>query len=185
MTLSPVVIAEPKRGRDCVDRDADYTEYVTARRPALVRAAVLLGCPEPEAEDVAQGALVRCYRAWGRVRRAADPDAYVYRVLVNCLRDSRARRWTDEIPSETLPEPESDRDLAEELTRGLAVRRALLGLSADHREVLVLRYYADLSERQLAEVLGVPAGVKSRTARALAALAIDASLTGLRGERGG
>jgi RNA polymerase sigma-70 factor (sigma-E family) len=169
-----------------VDRDVDYAEYVTARRPALVRAAVLLGCPKPEAEDVAQSALVRCYGAWARVRQATDPDAYVYRILVNCLRDSRARCWTDEIPSEILPEPETGRDLAEEITRGLAVRQALLGLSRDHREVLVLRFYADLSERQVAEVLRVPAGtVKSRTARALAALASGPALTGLPGDRSG
>jgi RNA polymerase sigma factor (sigma-70 family) len=66
------------------------------------------------------------------------------------------------------------------------VRQALLGLSRDHREVLVLRFYADLSERQVAEVLRVPAGtVKSRTARALAALASGPALTGLPGDRSG
>ncbi len=66
-------------------RDEELAEYVTARRPALVRSAVLLGCPMPEAEDLVQSTLVRCHRAWGRVRQAADPDAYVYRILVNCL----------------------------------------------------------------------------------------------------
>jgi RNA polymerase sigma-70 factor (sigma-E family) len=149
----------------------DFTEYVAARRPTLVRTAVLLGCPQPDAEDVVQTALLRCYRSWRRVMRADQPEAYVYRVLVNTLRDARARPWTGELPTEQLP----DRPLAErDPTTGIAVRRALAAMTREHREVLVLRYYADLSERDTADALGVPAGtVKSRTARALAALAAD------------
>ncbi|CAI9412039.1 SigE family RNA polymerase sigma factor [Nocardioides sp. T2.26MG-1] len=149
----------------------DFSEYVAARRPTLVRTAVLLGCPQPDAEDVVQTALLRCFRSWRRVVRADQPEAYVYRILVNTLRDARARRWTGELPTEELPDvPTPDPDLA----AGLAVRQALAAMSLLHREVLVLRYYADLSERETAEVLGVaPGTVKSRTARALAALAAD------------
>ena len=61
----------------------EFEEYVAARRAALVRSAVLLGCRQPDAEDVVQTALLRCYRSWRRVQRATQPDAYVYRVLVN------------------------------------------------------------------------------------------------------
>lgn len=149
----------------------DFSEYVAARRPTLVRTAVLLGCPQPDAEDVVQTALLRCFRSWRRVVGADQPEAYVYRVLVNVLQDARARRWNGELPTEALPEqPTDDVDLA----TGLAVRRALAAMSPEHRAVLVLRYYADLSERAAADVLGVPPGtVKSRTARALAALAAD------------
>ena len=149
----------------------EFSEYVAARRPTLVRTAVLLGCPQPDAEDVVQTALLRCFRSWRRVVRADQPEAYVYRVLVNVLNDTRSRRWNGELPTEHLPErPADDTDLA----TGLAVRRALAAMSPEHREVLVLRYYADLSERDTADVLRVPPGtVKSRTARALAALAAD------------
>lgn len=149
----------------------DFSEYVAARRPTLVRTAVLLGCPQPDAEDVVQTALLRCFRSWRRVVNADQPEAYVYRVLVNVLQDARSRRWNGELPTETLPDrPAGDVDLA----TGLAVRRALAAMSPEHREVLVLRYYADLSERDTADVLGVaPGTVKSRTARALAALAAD------------
>ena len=149
----------------------EFSEYVAARRPTLVRTAVLLGCPQPDAEDVVQTALLRCFRSWRRVVRADQPDAYVYRVLVNVLHDTRSRRWNGELPTEHLPErPSNDADL----TTGLAVRRALAAMSTEHREVLVLRYYADLSERDTADVLRIPPGtVKSRTARALAALAAD------------
>jgi RNA polymerase sigma factor (sigma-70 family) len=108
------------------------------------------------------------------VQRAAQPDAYVYRVLVNTQRDARSRRWVGEVPTEQLPDPGAvDPDLA----TGLAVRRALAALTADHREVLVLRFYADLSERETADALRIPPGtVKSRTSRALAMLAAHAEL---------
>lgn len=158
----------------------DYDEYVAARRPALVRSAVLLGCTEADAEDVVQTALLRCYRSWRRVRRADQPDAYVYRVLVNVLRDARSRRWTGELATAEVPEPAPAADVAPDVVSGLAVRRALGGLSVQHREVLVLRYYVDLSEQLTADVLGVPVGtVKSRTARALGALAARQELRSL------
>ena len=94
---------------------------VVARRPELVRALVLVGCSRPQAEDQVQTALVRCYPAWPRVRCAADPDAYVYKVQFNSLKDSRARRWWGEQPTEVLPTPRSPSgDLPEEATTGLA-----------------------------------------------------------------
>lgn len=149
----------------------EFEEYVAARRSALVRSAVLLGCPRADAEDVVQTALLKCYRSWRRVQRADQPDAYVYRVLVNAFRDARARRWHGELPTAELPDGPVE---GADPTTGLAVRRALAAMSVQHREVLVLRYYADLSERETSEALGVPPGtVKSRTARALAALAAD------------
>lgn len=146
----------------------DFTTYVAERRTRLVRTAVLLGCPRGDAEDIVQAALLKCYRSWRRVARADHPDAYVHRVLVTTLADARARRWNGELPTETLPDAVDDTDP----TGGIAVRRALAALSPEHREVLVLRFYADLTERDAAAALGVAAGtVKSRTSRALAALA--------------
>lgn len=158
----------------------DFEEYVAARRPRLVRTVVLLGCPERDSEDIVQSALAKCLRSWRRVSRADNPDAYVNRVLVNTLRDARARRWNGEFPTETLPEDTADPiDL-----EGLVVRRALGTLSAEHREVLVLRFFADLSERQTAEAIHVaPGTVKSRTARAIAALSEHADIAGLARER--
>ena len=146
----------------------DFDAYVAARRTALVRSAVLMGCSPHDAEDLVQVTLARCLPRWDRI--ASDrPDAYVYRVLLNSFRDSRRRRWTGEHPTEQLPEPPVT---TADPTTGLAVRAALAAMTKDHREVLVLRFYADLSEAETARVLGVPPGtVKSRTARALAALA--------------
>ena len=60
-----------------VKRDEDFSEYASVRWSTLVRSAVLLGCTGPEAEDLVQVTLMRCYVSWGKVRRAADRDAYV------------------------------------------------------------------------------------------------------------
>lgn len=151
----------------------EFAEYVAARRTSLVRATVLLGCAQPDAEDIVQMALLRAFRSWRRVERAAEPEAYVYTILLNTLKDVRTRRWNGELPTEVLPqEPESPDQLL-----GLTVRRALANLSPEHRAILVLRFYADLSERDTAAALGIrPGTVKSRTARALAALATDPNL---------
>jgi RNA polymerase sigma factor (sigma-70 family) len=115
--------------------------------------------------------LTKCLLSWRRVSRTERPDAYVYRIMLNAFREARSRRWHGETPTAELPDaaiPDVDLEL------GLAVRRALGALSKEHREVLVLRFYADLSERETAEVLGVAAGtVKSRSSRALAALSAD------------
>jgi len=145
----------------------DFSEYVAVRRTALVRSVVLLGCALPEAEDVVQTTLLRCYRSWARVQQASNPEAYVYTALVNTFRDSRGRRWHGEVPTGNLPEQVTEPDLS----GPLAVRRALAELSREHREVLVLRFYADLSEREVCEALALPPStVKSRTARAKQAL---------------
>ncbi|WP_139984366.1 SigE family RNA polymerase sigma factor [Nocardioides litoris] len=165
-----------------MDHEADYAAYVREAWGGLVRSAVFLGCSLHEAEDVAQTALVRCWTAWPSVVAADNRAAYVYRVLLNCLRDSKRRRWWGERPAEVLPEPtEPTRDAADDLATADAVHRALAGLSPPHRDVVVLRYFAGLSERETAEALGLPAGtVKSRLSRSLARLAADDHLTDLR-----
>lgn len=146
----------------------DFSTYVAARRPRLVRTVVLLGCPRADAEDIVQMALLKCHRSWRRVSRADNPDAYVHRVLVNTLADARARRWNGELPTDALPETA---DAEPAWADGIAVRRALALMKPEQREVLVLRFWADLSERDTAAALGVaPGTVKSRISRALAAL---------------
>ena len=75
------------------DTEATYADYVRQSWPSLVRAAVFLGARPHEAEDLAQTTLVRCYTGWGRVSSAENRDAYVYRMLLNCLRDVRRTRW--------------------------------------------------------------------------------------------
>ena len=160
-----------------MDRDEDFTAFAGARWGALVRSGIVLGCTPEEAHDLAQATLLRCYTAWRRVVGADDRDAYVYRILLNCHRDSRRRRWWGERPTGSLPD-QGTPDHAAQVEVADAVRRALADLSPAHREVVVLRYYAGLSEQRTAEVLGVaPGTVKSRLSRALARLAASAHLS--------
>jgi RNA polymerase sigma-70 factor (sigma-E family) len=164
-----------------MDAEEDFTAYVVAHWPRLVRSAVLLGCTAAGAEDVVQSSLERCLLHWERVRRADDRDAYVHRVLINTFTSSRRRRWTGERPTAELPDPGVP-DATESVDEADAVARALARLNADQRAAVVLRYYARLGEGQMSHVLGVaPGTVKSRLARALKALAEDPALGELRG----
>ena len=114
--------------------EQEFSEYADARWPVLVRAAVVLGCSLEEAQDLAQTTLLRCLRAWTRVRAADDRDAYVYTVLLNAHRDSHRRRWRGERPTAEVPDSHvADRSAEVDLTD--AVHRALADLSADHPKV--------------------------------------------------
>lgn len=162
--------------------DAEFTEYVAARWDRLIRSAVLLGCSPPDAEDLVQETVLRCYVAWDRVRRAGNVDAYVYRTLVNQHRDRGRRRWRGERPTRDLSRvtDASSASIEHTIDNRLVAAQAMAGLSRHQREVVVLRLYLDLSVTQAADVLDISAGtVKSRLARALIALsknpAFDAS----------
>lgn len=164
-----------------MSRNDEFSEYVAARWPRLVRSAVLLGCSPAEAEDVVQTALMRCLVDWRKVERADDRDAYVHRILVNTFTSSRRRHWTREHATARMPEtPSHDHTVA--IDTADAVLRSLERLNRDQRTAVVLRYYAHLSEQQMAAVLGVATGtVKSRLSRALKVLAEDPHLAELRG----
>jgi RNA polymerase sigma-70 factor (sigma-E family) len=162
------------------DHDEDFAAYIAARYSTLVRTAVLLGAKLDTAEDAVQTTLVRCYRSWRTIRRADNTDAYVYKVLANTIIKSARRRWHGEIPTADLPDATARTDHAGTIATTLTLRRALDTLPPDQRAVLVLRFYADLTERQTAEALGIPLGtVKSRTSRALTALETNTTLHGL------
>jgi RNA polymerase sigma-70 factor (sigma-E family) len=156
--------------------DEEFAEFVNARWARFVKSAVLLGCSPGEAEDLAQTAMARCYVAWPKVSAARDRDAYAYRVLLNCHRDSRRRHWWRERPTDDLPEMAvADRTVSSDVA--IDVERALSRLSTPAREAVVLRYYAHLTEQEMAAVLGVaPGTVKSRLSRALAELSRDHTL---------
>jgi RNA polymerase sigma-70 factor (sigma-E family) len=155
---------------------------VNARWAALVRAAVLLGCSRHDAEDLVQTTLVRCYVSWAKVQGAADRDAYVYRMLINTQNTSRRRRWWTESATAEVPQQTDARDEFDQADLTESMRSALARLTFDSRAVVVLRFYADLSERETADVLGIPVGtVKSRLSRAIVQLAADPHLSDLPG----
>jgi RNA polymerase sigma-70 factor (sigma-E family) len=166
-----------------VRRDADFSEYVSVRRGRLVHSAVLFGCAPSEAEDVVQNALIRCYRHWERVIGAGDTDAYVYRVLLNCLSDSRQRASRRELPAAEPRQDEAVQETSDAVVSRMVLLEALGKLPEDRRSTLVLRYFADLSERQIAEATNVRVGtVKSRLSRGLAQLSADPQIAGLNGK---
>jgi RNA polymerase sigma-70 factor (sigma-E family) len=151
-----------------------FDDFVVARSPHLLRVAYLLTHDWQAAEDLLQGALTRAWSAWSRID--GGPEPYVRRVLVNSYISSRRRRWRDEMPQETLPEQGLDGPADDVVDRDL-VWQALGRLPRRQRAVVVLRYFEDLTEAQIADALGISAGtVKSQAAKALKQLRVDPTL---------
>jgi len=149
-----------------------FVAYYAAKGEMLRRTAFALCGDWHLAEDLTQTAFTKLYRVWRRIERHEALDQYARRVLLRAFLDQGRRPWRRESP--TAPEsPALDEGRWED--RGaddrLALKAALLGLPKRRRAVLVLRYWADLSVEQVAEILDCPPGtVKSLTARALADL---------------
>jgi RNA polymerase sigma-70 factor (sigma-E family) len=136
-----------------------------------------MGATRDEAEDLVQSALIKCYVRWERVERADDPIAYVHRIVLNTLRDAKRRFWNRENPSADVASPATPSDPTTTWDTAHSLHDSLQRLPHGQRAVLVLRYYCDLTEQQVARVLDVPLGtVKSRAARALSALEADLNL---------
>ena len=150
---------------------AGYEEFVAARYREIVRFGALLVGDARLGEDLAQEGLIAAYRSWHRLGGPdGRPEAYVRRVMVRTAMRARRRRWRGEVPTEGMPD-ESLRGFADQSDLSVYVFAILRRLPVDQRVVLVLRFWADASEAEVAETLGIAVGtVKSRTSRALAAL---------------
>jgi RNA polymerase sigma-70 factor (sigma-E family) len=150
-------------------RDAEYTEYVAARLPALRRLAAVLCDDWQRGDDVVQATLTKLYVHWGQVRAASDTDAYARTVLVREFIHERRSAWVKRV---SLPGRMTDWPAAEvDHDAMLDLRAAVAALPARQRAALVLRFYCDLNVDQSADVLGCsPGTVKSHTARALGAV---------------
>jgi RNA polymerase sigma-70 factor (sigma-E family) len=156
------------------DRE-QFREFMVSRWPDLVRLAYGLTGDRWLAEDLAQTALASACNAWWRVRRANDPDAYVRRILINASnRRFRRRRPAEEIrglPEAPVADPAALADQRSDLMT------ALRGLPPRQRAVIVLRYWGDLTDAQVAALLGCSEGtVRSQAWRALAKLRVSAAL---------
>ncbi|WP_344934715.1 SigE family RNA polymerase sigma factor [Actinoplanes nipponensis] len=156
---------------------AGYEDFVAGRYREIVRFGALLTGDARLGEDLAQEGLIAAYRAWHRLDGLdGNPEAYVRKVMVRTAMRARRRRWRGEVPTDELPEA-SRRGFADESDLSVQVFAGLRRLPADQRVVLVLRFWADASEAEVAQTLGVAVGtVKSRTSRALAALRADGLL---------
>jgi RNA polymerase sigma-70 factor (sigma-E family) len=153
----------------------DFREFVIHRSPSLSRTAYLLTGDHQLAEDLLQSALARVYPHWRRVREG-NPEAYVRRVMYH----QHISWWRRHRPPERLePDPRDHPgpDPNDGTALRLAVTAALRRLSRRQHAVLLLRYYEDLTEAQVAELLGCTVGSVKRHAyeglRRLRAIAPD------------
>ncbi|AKU17394.1 SigE family RNA polymerase sigma factor [Luteipulveratus mongoliensis] len=145
-----------------------FADFVAARGLALRRTAMLLTQDAQLAEDLVQTALAK---AWPRWHKLDAPEAYVRKVMAHQFYRDRRRRWTGETPTQTLPELATGADSAERIALQDSVVRAMAALPRKQLAVLVLRYFHDFSEQQIADSLGVSTGtVKSHASRGLATL---------------
>jgi RNA polymerase sigma-70 factor, ECF subfamily len=149
--------------------DDELADFVRARYSQLLRRGYLLTGSQLAAEDLVQEALARCCAAWRR-RPIAEPDAYVHRVMVNVLISrSRLRRFREEAAAD-VPEVSASDGTSQHAERD-AVWRALQQTPPRQRAVLVLRFYEDMTETEIAACLEIAVGtVRSQTAKGLARL---------------
>lgn len=152
-------------------RDAEFTAYLAARQPALLRTAYLLTGDRDQAEDVLQTALAKLYLSWDKVRDRGAVDAYVRRIVVNENNSLWRRGWKRrEHATDVVPEGRPHHDAYDEGTSD-ALWQVVQTLPRKARAVVVLRYYEQLTEAETADVLGISVGtVKSQASRALATL---------------
>lgn len=142
-----------------------FRRWAGDRQLALLRTAVLLTGDHHRAEDLVQEALTKVALRWGRLADG-NPEAYARQIIV---RDNISwwRKRRHEVVGDPLAGPAVP-DIAAAADRRMLLDRALAALTPRQRAVVVLRYYDDLSERDVAEALGVTVGtVKSQTHLAL------------------
>jgi len=156
----------------------EFAEFAAARSGALIRVAYVLTGDHHAAEDLLQTALTKAAARWGRIH--TSPDAYVrqvmYREQVSWWRRGARHRETTmaDVPEQAAAAAEVSAE-----TR-LSLQQALRALPAGKRAVLVLRYFEDLSETQVASILGCSVGtVRSQTYKALTQLRAALASAGL------
>ncbi|MET7425331.1 SigE family RNA polymerase sigma factor [Dactylosporangium sp. NPDC005555] len=134
----------------------DFDEFVTVRSAALLRFAYLLTGDRHLAEDLTQEALVRAHRRWHAITGPDGPEPYVRRAILRQYLSWRRRRASTERPVAVVsPVPSrGDLDLAERVVEADEMWTALSALPRSQRAVIVLRYYEDLPDAEIAGLLG-------------------------------
>ena len=147
----------------------DLGEFCRAEWPRLVRALTLYTSEADLAEELAQEALLRVCEHWPRVRDSDSPSAWAHRVAFNLAKSQfRRRRIQRRHRRAHVSTPDT---VEQEFAGRLALRQAVLALPEMQRRVLALRYFADLSVRETADLLGCPKNtVKTHTRRAIETL---------------
>ena len=150
--------------------DRVLTELYVSQYRSLVKLASLLMHDAGTAEEVVQDAFIEMHRAWPRLASTERAESYLRQSVVSRCRSALRHRVVADRKALT-----ADEDLSEVLDRGLSdIVAALRELPARQREVLVLRFYANLSEAEIAESMGISRGaVRLHTARAISALRLS------------
>jgi RNA polymerase sigma-70 factor (sigma-E family) len=152
-----------------------FDEFVLTRGPALVRLARLLVDDAHRAEDLVQETLIRAYPRWSKILRADQPDLYVRRILINLNASWWRRRMSRELPMDlrfdARPGPADHGPPADER---VTLWERVRALPPKQRAVIALRYYEDLDDVRIAEILGCSrVTVRTHAMRALAAMRIQ------------
>lgn len=170
LTTSAVTTRERQRVSD------DFSEYVAARGPSLLRLAYVLTGNAADAEDVVQDALARALPRWSRISKADDIDAYVRRMVVNAQVSWWRRFRRRESPVATIYDDSDDlaADAADTVLAGMTDERVwqvCARLPTDQRVAIVLRFYEQLSYAEIAALTDcAEPTARSRVFRGLAVL---------------
>lgn len=160
-----------------------FDDFVDERLGGLLRYATVLTCDADLAQDVVQEVLLRAQQRWRRIGPMAAPTAYVKRMITNEYLSLRRRKAVREaaaaiaVPDEVVDDPSGCVDERDAMLARVAV------LPPKQRAAIVLRYYDDRTDAEIAEVLGCGAStVRSHVARALATLRVGHTTTVPTGE---
>jgi RNA polymerase sigma-70 factor (sigma-E family) len=158
-----------------IDGDAvTFQEFAATRLPAVLAFAAVLTGQRATAEDIAQEVLIRAYARWDTIGGLDRPEFYVRKMVLNEFLSWRRRSWRL-IPAGDVAAPaDSTSDLADQYAERAALLAEIGKLPRRQRAVLVLRYYEDRSDAEIAEMLGCrPGTVRAYASRALAALRVE------------
>jgi len=162
-----------------------FDDYVRLRGARLVQVARLLVQDRHLAEDLVQEVLGEAFVRWKKIVAGGDPDVYVRRMLINSNISWWRRRSSSEVVTGTIGDRPDDADLGDLAAGRDAAWRLIADLPARQRATIVLRYYEDLSDERIAEILEVStATVRSQAMRALDKLRLRLSLSPASSEGG-
>jgi RNA polymerase sigma-70 factor (sigma-E family) len=156
------------------DEERQFREFVAARSRSLLHTAYLLTGDWEQGRDLVQTALASTARRWSRLRDREQPETYVRRAIYHAQVDRfRLLSWGRETVTDSLPDQPSGQgaDWADSVVQRQDIMAALRRLPKRQRAVIVLRYFEDRPDNEIAEILGVaPGTVRSQTHKALVSL---------------
>jgi RNA polymerase sigma-70 factor (sigma-E family) len=165
------IVELPRPPEVWMDNDVLFAQFVREQTTQLLRSAYLLTGSASAAEDLVQDTLLRLYPKWDRVMAADVPLAYVRRSLVNGFLNQQRRPASRELVLDELPERADVRDVGTDVTTRDLVWRLLATLPDRQRAALVLRFFHDLNDDEIAMYLNCRLGtVRSLISRGLASL---------------